>query len=184
MTCTENITIESEAKKKGRPQSVHYVKESELRDEIQTAKQVKAIALSKIHTTWDENISVATTETDKLLGLKQCQAAIYSAETVTYCNVRLCEIIRLTTNRVATLPKFRQYGFLEDMKAEAVYQAVRGIAKFDLDKLNKAGQAASAFSYLTQIITNAFWQIRKKEKKNKDIRDKVMTMTSDSDLNL
>jgi DNA-directed RNA polymerase specialized sigma24 family protein len=62
------------------------------------------------------------------------------------------------------------------MKAEAIYQSIRGITKFSLDKVNDAGQKSSSFSYLTQIITNAFRQILKKEKKNREIKDQAIEL--------
>jgi len=65
------------------------------------------------------------------------------------------------------------------MKAEAIYQSIRGIIKFSLLKVNDAGQKSSSFSYLTQIITNAFRQILKKEKKNREIKDQAIELALD-----
>lgn len=80
----------------------------------------------------------------------------------------LGKIILLTVDRIATQYRYRGYTYLDDMKAEAIFQSVKGIMNFDLTKLGANGYLASSFSYLTQIINNAFKQVLKKEKKSQE----------------
>jgi hypothetical protein len=158
-------------KKKGRPQSEHYVKESELREHIGISQNNKIEALDKVSNEWDKMIEDVSTEPEKVTKRAEKEEALVVAFSKTYCTTRLGEIVVLTVNRVATQTKFRHYTYLDDMKAEAIYQSIKGITKFNLEKTNDAGQKSSSFSYLTQIITNAFRQILKKEKKNREIKD-------------
>jgi hypothetical protein len=119
------------------------------------------------------------TEPEKEAMRQEKVLAIEEADSKTYCTSRLGEIVVLTVDRVATQTKFRHYTYLDDMKAEAIYQSIKGITKFSLDKTNDMGQKSSSFSYLTQIITNAFRQILKKEKKNREIKDQAIEMALD-----
>lgn len=163
-------------KKKGRPKSDHYVKESDLRDEINLSKLEAERVISNIEKTFQDKLKAALTDPEKETITMEMEAAIAKANTKSYCTPRLGEIVVLTVDRVATQTKFRQYTYLDDMKAEAIYQSIRGITKFSLDKVNDLGQKSSSFSYLTQIITNAFRQILKKEKKNREIKDQAIEM--------
>jgi hypothetical protein len=173
---TNTEEVKPEPKKKGRPKSEHYVKESELRDEIGASKIQKENALADLTKEWDKKIDAVSTEVEKEALRKEFEEALERATTKTYCTPRLGEIVVLTVDRVATQTKFRHYTYLDDMKAEAIYQSIRGITKFSLDKVNDAGQKSSSFSYLTQIITNAFRQILKKEKKNREIKDQAIEL--------
>jgi len=166
-------------KKKGRPKSEHYVKESELRDEIGIAQQDAINAIDTLNKEWDEKIDALSTQPEKDAMLEEKEKSLLRAKTKTYCTPRLGEIVVLTVDRVATQTKFRHYTYLDDMKAEAIYQSIRGIIKFSLTKVNDAGQKSSSFSYLTQIITNAFRQILKKEKKNREVKDQAIEMALD-----
>lgn len=178
------MITETELKKKGRPQSEHYVKESELRDEIENAQKNKIKFLTSLANDWNKKISQLTVEQEKNTMILEKNKSLADAETKTYCNNRLGQIVVLTVNRVATQTKFRHYTYLDDMKAEAIYQSIKGITKFDLEKTNEAGQKSSSFSYLTQIITNAFRQILKKEKKNREIKDQAIEMALDGHSNI
>lgn len=167
-------------KKKGRPQSDHYVKESDLRDEIGISQANKEREISKLEALWNKKIDDATTDMEKEAMQQERANQLEVANTKTYCTSRLGEIVVLTVDRVATQTKFRHYTYLDDMKAEAIYQSIKGITKFDLSKTNDAGQKSSSFSYLTQIITNAFRQILKKEKKNREIKDQAIEIALDT----
>jgi len=175
----KNEEIKATPKKKGRPKSVHYVKESELRDEIDKSQQNAIKAIDTLNKEWDNKINTLSTQPEKDAMLQEKEKALLRAKTKTYCTPRLGEIVVLTVDRVATQTKFRHYTYLDDMKAEAIYQSIRGIIKFNLDKVNDAGQKSSSFSYLTQIITNAFRQILKKEKKNREVKDQAIEMALD-----
>lgn len=172
-------TEETAPKKKGRPQSDHYVKESELRDEIENSQKNRETSIAKLENEWEVKLSLDMTDEDKLIKMNEKEKSMSVANTKTYCTSRLGEIVVLTVDRVATQTKFRHYTYLDDMKAEAIYQSIKGITKFDLTKTNELGQKSSSFSYLTQIITNAFRQILKKEKKNREIKDQAIEMALD-----
>lgn len=172
-------TEETAPKKKGRPQSDHYVKESELRDEIEISQTNRESSIAKLENDWINKLSENISEDEKIKLEKEKEKIMKVANTKTYCTSRLGEIVVLTVDRVATQTKFRHYTYLDDMKAEAIYQSIKGITKFDLTKTNDLGQKSSSFSYLTQIITNAFRQILKKEKKNREIKDQAIEMALD-----
>lgn len=172
-------TEETAPKKKGRPQSDHYVKESELRDEIENSQTNRETSIAKLENEWVNKLSETISEDEKIKLEKEKEKIMKVANTKTYCTPRLGEIVVLTVDRVATQTKFRHYTYLDDMKAEAIYQSIKGITKFDLSKTNEQGQKSSSFSYLTQIITNAFRQILKKEKKNREIKDQAIEMALD-----
>lgn len=171
--------LKAEPKKKGRPKSKHYVKESELRDEIGRTKEKSAKNIEDMEILLDKKIAEAKTTEKKEALILEKEEAMKKAITKTHCTQRLGEIIVLTVDRVATQTKFRHYTYLDDMKAEATFQSIRGIVKFSLDKRNAAGQMSSSFSYLTQIITNAFRQILNKEKRNREIKDQAIEMAMD-----
>lgn len=173
-TITPEIDMTPPPKKKGRPQSEHYVKESDLRDQIGIAQENKIVVLDQLAAEWDAKIDELKTEPEKVAMRLEKEANMAEANTKSYCARRLGAIVILTVDRIATQTKFRRYTYLDDMKAEAIYQSIRGITKFNLNKLNDAGQKSSAFSYLTQIITNAFRQILKKEKRHREIKDQAI----------
>lgn len=177
---TTKVEVAEEPKKKGRPKSAHYVQESDLRTEIAISQQNAIEAIAKVEKEWDDKINFLSTQPEKDKAEEEKEAALLKAKTKTYCTARLGEIVVLTVDRVATQTKFRHYTYLDDMKAEAIFQSIRGIIKFNLEKTNDAGQKSSSFSYLTQIITNAFKQILKKEKKNREIKDQAIEMAMDA----
>ena len=171
-------------KKKGRPQSIHYVKESELREQIGIAQQNKILALKELESYWDKKIDSLSTVPEKEAMMIEKAISLDEADKKTYCEPRLGAIVVLTVDRVATQTKFRHYTYLDDMKAEAIFQSIKGITKFNLEKINDAGQKSSSFSYLTQIINNAFRQILKKEKKNRDIKDSAIERALDANVDI
>jgi hypothetical protein len=175
-------TDEEQQKKKGRPQSEHYVKESEIRVELAMTNNKKLQVLQKISVEWDEKINRLSTEPERKAMGHEKEKVLAVADSKTYCTDKLVEIIVLTVDRIATLTMFRHYTYLDDMKAEAIYQSIRGITKFDLTKKNESGQHMSSFSYLSQIIHNAFKQILKKEKRNRDIKDQVIERMVDEQM--
>lgn len=171
-----NLVNEEKPKKKGRPKSKHYVKESELREEIGKTQKKMEEAKQEVIEKWEKKIAEAATEAEKQKLQEEFEKELEIVSAKTFCTPRLGEIIILTVDRVGTQTKFRRYTYLEDMKAEAIFQSVKGIVKFSLDKRNAQGAPSSAFSYLTQIITNAFRQILKKEKRNREIKDQAIDM--------
>lgn len=174
--------LDEQQKKRGRPQNEHYVKEAEIRVELALTHNKKFKEMERISAEWDEKIEKLSTTAEKNMLMKEKEKALLIADSKTYCTDNLVKIIVLTVNRISTLNMFRHYTYLDDMKAEAIYQSLRGITKFDLTKKNESGQNMSSFSYLSQIIHNAFKQILKKEKRNRDIKDQVIERMVDSEL--
>jgi predicted NBD/HSP70 family sugar kinase len=172
----KNEEIKKTPKKKGRPKSNYYVSEQELRDEIEKSQKKAKKILDEIEDIFEQKINNATDTIEKEKILREKEETIKKAKQKSYCTNKLGEIILLTVDRIATQSKFRHYSYLEDMKAEAIFQSVRGIIKFNLNKKNAMGQNSSSFSYLTQIITNAFRQVLKNEKKNREIKDQAIEM--------
>ncbi len=176
----ESPTPTEEApKKRGRPKSDHYVKESDLREEIRISKEDAFNVIDGAHKDYDKQIEAEENQAKKEEMEENRAEALKFITTKTYCTTKLGKIVVLTVDRIATQTKFRHYTYLDDMKAEAIYQSIRGITKFSLDKVNDAGQKSSSFSYLTQIVTNAFRQILKKEKKMREIKDQAIEMALD-----
>lgn len=69
------------------------------------------------------------------------------------------------------LPKFVNYMFRDDMISDAVENAVQYIDRFDTERNNP-------FAYFTQICYYAFLRRIAKEKKQIEIKDKLLERTS------
>jgi len=152
-----------------------YVEELELREEIKRAQELKIKELEKLELKYKrlyeehklnnkkiEELEISYNEELNVINLK------------TFASDRLGEIVWLTAERIGRMPRFRYYTYIDDMIAEGVFHGLRGIIKFKLDRIGKDGKPTSAFSYLTQIITNAFRQILNKEKKAREIKDSLI----------
>jgi hypothetical protein len=173
---------EPKKKKKGRPRktnSKNYVSEEELREEIRKSQEKKNKRIEEIKADYDKKIKECDDEECKNRLKKEMEEKIKELDNKSFCTDRLAEMILLTVDRIGTEGKYRYYSYLEDMKAEAIYQAVKGIVKFNLEKTNDEGKKSSAFSYLTQIINNAFKQIIKKEKKSAKAKDSMIEKVVD-----
>ena len=81
---------------------------------------------------------------------------------------RLATMLMLLVNRYAMRPNFRNYSYLEEMKADALMMLATGILKFDPAK------SSSAFGYATQIAKNAMVKRLKAEQKHQDLRDNLI----------
>jgi len=174
--------IEKPKRKKGRPRKKDpkfYVSEDELREEIAKSQEKKQQKIEEIKKEYEKKIKECVDKEceDKLR--KEMNEKIEELDNKSFCTDRLAEMILLTVDRIGTEGKYRYYSYLEDMKAEAIYQSVKGIVKFDLNKTNDEGKKSSAFSYLTQIINNAFKQIIKKEKKSSKAKDSMIEKVVD-----
>lgn len=67
----------------------------------------------------------------------------------------------------AKRPNWCGYSYLDEMKKNAAIHLVQGALMFDESKSN------NPFSYLTQIISNAFLQVRNKEEEQQMVRDEI-----------
>ena len=174
--------LQPKKKKKGRPRkkdSKNYVSEEELREEIAKSQEKKNKRIKEIEEEYNKKINECADDECKEELKQKMIEAIKELDNKSFCTDRLAEMILLTVDRIGTEGKYRYYSYLEDMKAEAIYQAVKGIVKFNLDKTNDEGKKSSAFSYLTQIINNAFKQIIKKEKKSAKAKDSMIEKVVD-----
>lgn len=158
-------------KKRGRPADpTYYVNEKALRNEIEKSQKNIERHRNEFEKKYEKLLKEAKNDAERERILEQKEAEFEILKKKTFCTEELCRMIILTVERVATQQKFRNYSYLSDMKAEAIYQSLRGIVKFDLSKVSSDGRPASSFSYLTQIIINAFRQILNKEKKAREIK--------------
>ena len=71
-------------------------------------------------------------------------------------------------NRLATKPNFANYTFKADMISDGIENCVSYIDNFDPEKSN------NPFAYFTQIIYYAFLRRIQKEKRQMDIRAKII----------
>jgi DNA-directed RNA polymerase specialized sigma24 family protein len=71
--------------------------------------------------------------------------------------------------RYSTKPNFVHYTYREDMVSDALVTLCRVWDRFDHTK------SANPFAFYTQVIHNQFIQILNKEKKQRNIRDAVLT---------
>lgn len=70
-------------------------------------------------------------------------------------------------------PNFINYSFREDMVMDAVENCIKAINNFDIDKPTRTGKP-NPFSYFTQISYYAFLRRIAKEKKQLEIKQKVI----------
>jgi hypothetical protein len=99
---------------------------------------------------------------------------------------KLARMLVLLVSRIASKPSFRNYSFLEDMKAEALLQLVRrnaqqsrndqrpNILKFDHAYAERKGTKPNPFSYATQIVNNVFRRHIKVEQRIVGLRDDLL----------
>jgi hypothetical protein len=92
----------------------------------------------------------------------------------------LIVMLNLLVERIATGYRWRNYTWIDDMKAEAMFGLCRVCLKFDLSKVPE-GSYANPFAYQSQIITRIFLTIIDREKNQGRIRDQIIEM-SDTDL--
>jgi len=76
-------------------------------------------------------------------------------------------IILKMIDKYATKPNFCGYSYIDEMKSEATVHCLKAVMKFDISRDNP-------FSYLTTTIHNAFLIVLKKEKRQQQLRDKML----------
>jgi hypothetical protein len=72
----------------------------------------------------------------------------------------IAKIVMMAIQHYARSPKWRYYTYIEEMKSEALYNALRYLKNFDTIKYQKP------FAYLTSIMYSSFLQVLLMEKKN------------------
>lgn len=80
----------------------------------------------------------------------------------------LLNMITLLCERYATRANFSSYTYIEDMKMNALLNLCRTWASFNAER------SQNPFAYYTQLIKNSFIQYLKIEKKQRNIRDKLL----------
>lgn len=74
----------------------------------------------------------------------------------------------LLVERLGRKGNFRNYTYLEDMKARALMDLTRGALRFNEARSN------NPFAYFTQTATNSFIFVLNSEKKQRDLRDDLL----------
>jgi DNA-directed RNA polymerase specialized sigma24 family protein len=77
-------------------------------------------------------------------------------------------------NGLSHSPNFANYTYREDMVMDAVENCLKAIKNYDVDRPTRTGRP-NPFSYFTQISYYAFLRRIAKEKKQQDIREKIIT---------
>ena len=85
----------------------------------------------------------------------------------------LAEAYMLLVERIGRDGRFRNYTFIEDMKADAIVQLCEQGLNFDESKITQSGQL-NPFAYWTTIVWNAFRRRLNSEKKIRDLRDDLL----------
>jgi len=80
----------------------------------------------------------------------------------------LVRMLQTLTKRYGAKGNFAGYSFNEDMQSYAMYMLVRTWRAFNVDR------SLNPFAYFTQCIKNSFIQYLKKERKERDVRDKLL----------
>lgn len=98
---------------------------------------------------------------------------------------RFGKVIMEMIKHIMTKAQFRGYSYQDDFTSDAVYKILKYLDNFDHTKMSAiSGQSVSAFSYITQIIHNAFLFIILKKKKDQEfITEQMIMKRSDMGLN-
>ena len=80
----------------------------------------------------------------------------------------LVRMLQTLTKRYGAKGNFAGYSFNEDMQCYAMYMLVRTWRAFNVER------SLNPFAYFTQCIKNSFIQYLKKERKERDVRDKLL----------
>lgn len=99
----------------------------------------------------------------------------------------LAKMLMLMVNRLSLKPNYRNYSFLQDMQADALYQLCKtnnpkpgrndgrpNALKFDTSYAERTGKQQNPFSYITQIISNSFRRCIKDEGRLAEYRDDTL----------
>ena len=83
-------------------------------------------------------------------------------------SVKLANMLALLTKKYASSSQYAGYTFNEDMQAYAMMMLVKTWKAFDPAKSD------NPFAFYTQCIKNSFNQMLNKEKKHRNVRDKLL----------
>lgn len=99
---------------------------------------------------------------------------------------RFGNVIMEMIGHIMTKTQFRGYSYQDDFTSDAVYKILKYLDNFDHTKISEiSGQSVSAFSYITQIIHNAFLFIILKKKKDQEfIAEQMMLKRSELGMNV
>ena len=94
-------------------------------------------------------------------------------------------VIMEMVGHIMTKAQFRGYTYHDDFTSDAVYKILKYLDNFDHTRISKiSGQSVSAFSYITQIIHNAFLFIILKNKRDHEfIAEQMMLKRSELGMN-
>lgn len=81
------------------------------------------------------------------------------------------------SNGLSMAPNFKDYSYREDMVMDAVENCIKAINNFDYNRPTRTGKP-NPFSYFTQISYFAFLRRIAKEKKQSDIKQKLISYSS------
>ena len=85
----------------------------------------------------------------------------------------IAESILKISNGLSRSPNFVNYPYREDMVMDGVIDCIKGIRNFNAEKITRTG-TPNAFGYFTQICYYAFLRRIAKEKKQLDIKMKII----------
>lgn len=80
----------------------------------------------------------------------------------------LARMIMKLAEKYASKGNWRNYSYREEMEGQAIMQLIQVALQFDESK------SSNPFSFLTTVTTNAFLRILNIEKKNQQLRDKLL----------
>lgn len=80
----------------------------------------------------------------------------------------LAKMLQTIAQRYALKPSFRDYSYVDDMKAYSMMMVVRTWRSFKPEK------SSNAFAFYTQCIKNSFKQYLKVERRARDVRDELL----------
>lgn len=83
-------------------------------------------------------------------------------------NDELAKMLTLLTKKYAKSSKYARYSYREDMEAFAVMMLVNTWYKFNEERSD------NPFAFYTQCVKNSFVHFLKQEKKQRNVRDKIL----------
>ena len=115
---------------------------------------------------------MTTTKTKKkeegYLSNKEMLAELIACQERNLVSDKLGRMFMILANRYATKPNFSGYSYKDEMISNGVVACVAALRKFDPMK------SSNPFAYYTSCIHNCFIQILNKEKRQQEIRDKLL----------
>lgn len=98
---------------------------------------------------------------DMIAELRKCHAQDRLTE-------EMGKMLMTLVKRYATIPRFANYSYNEDMQSLALLTLCKAWKRFNIEKYD------NPFAYYTQITHHAFHQLDNSERKQRDIRDALL----------